>query len=132
MYTIWINFVTVQLFDDTPPVLSLGQLCEDHGFSYECTVSHVPLQVPVQHHDRSYLHHKKKHEATGCAIPCQVHYRDEFGGGRDPLQDLPQWLKDFTEHLEDESADAVESDEHGSSEPHRPVPVPLVRGRTIY
>ena len=28
-------FVTVQLLDDTPPVVSLGQLCEDHGYSYE-------------------------------------------------------------------------------------------------
>ena len=27
-------FVTVQLFEDTPPVLSLGELCEDHGCSY--------------------------------------------------------------------------------------------------
>ena len=30
-------FVTVQLFEDTPPVLSLGQLCEDHGYSSDCT-----------------------------------------------------------------------------------------------
>ena len=28
-------FVTVQLLDDTPPVVSLGQLCEDHGYSCE-------------------------------------------------------------------------------------------------
>ena len=28
-------FVTVQILDDTPAVLSLGQLCEDHGYSYE-------------------------------------------------------------------------------------------------
>ena len=86
-------FVTVQLFDDTPPVLSLGQLCEDHGFSCMCMVSQVPLQVPVRHHDRLDLHHRKKHEATRCAIPYQVHYRNEFEGGGDPLQDLPQWLK---------------------------------------
>ena len=26
-------FVTVQLLDDTPPAPSLGQLCEDHGYS---------------------------------------------------------------------------------------------------
>ena len=30
-------FVTVQLFEDTPAVLSLGNLCEDHGYSYEWT-----------------------------------------------------------------------------------------------
>ena len=28
-------FVTVQLLEDTPPVLSFGKLCEDHGRSYE-------------------------------------------------------------------------------------------------
>ena len=27
-------FVTVQSFEDTPPVLSLGKLCEEHGYSY--------------------------------------------------------------------------------------------------
>ena len=26
-------FVTVQLLDETPAVLSLGKLCEDHGYS---------------------------------------------------------------------------------------------------
>ena len=28
-------FVTVQLLEDTLAVLSLGKLCEDHGYSYE-------------------------------------------------------------------------------------------------
>ena len=28
-------FVTVQLLDDTPAVLSLGKLCEEHGYTYE-------------------------------------------------------------------------------------------------
>ena len=30
-------FVTVQLLDDTPAVLSSGKLCEEHGYSYEWT-----------------------------------------------------------------------------------------------
>ena len=30
-------FVTVKLLEDTPAVLSLGKLCEDHGYSYERT-----------------------------------------------------------------------------------------------
>ena len=30
-------FVTVQIFEDTPTVLSLGKLFEDHGYSYEWT-----------------------------------------------------------------------------------------------
>ena len=28
-------FVTVQLLEDTPAVLSRGKLCEDHGYSYQ-------------------------------------------------------------------------------------------------
>ena len=28
-------FVTVQLLEETPAVLSLGKFCEDHGYSYE-------------------------------------------------------------------------------------------------
>ena len=57
-------FVTVQLFDETPAVPSLGKLCEDHGYSSECVSgqkprltkegktivckidNHVPLAVP--------------------------------------------------------------------------------------
>ena len=31
------QFVTVQLLEDRPPVLSLGQLCQDHGYSFEWT-----------------------------------------------------------------------------------------------
>ena len=27
-------FVTVMLLDETPAVLSLGKLCEDHGYTY--------------------------------------------------------------------------------------------------
>ena len=29
-------FVTVQLLEDTPPVLSLGKLCKECGYTYEC------------------------------------------------------------------------------------------------
>ena len=35
-------FVTVQILADTPAVLSLGKLCEDHGYSYEWTTSQKP------------------------------------------------------------------------------------------
>ena len=35
-------FVTVQLLDGTPPVQSFGQLCEDHGYSYERTGCQKP------------------------------------------------------------------------------------------
>ena len=30
-------FVTVQILDDTPAVMSLGKFCEEHGYTYEWT-----------------------------------------------------------------------------------------------
>ena len=35
-------FVTVQIFDDTPAGLSLGKLCEEHGYSYESASGQEP------------------------------------------------------------------------------------------
>ena len=35
-------FVTAQILEDTPVVLSLGKLCEDHGCSYEWTSCQKP------------------------------------------------------------------------------------------
>ena len=35
-------FVTVMLLEDTPAVLSLGKLCEDHGYSYHWTIGQKP------------------------------------------------------------------------------------------
>ena len=38
-------FMTVRLLEDTPDVLSLGKLCQDHGYSYEWTRSQKPQLV---------------------------------------------------------------------------------------
>ena len=35
-------FVTVQILDDTLAVLSLGKLCDEHGFSYEWASGKLP------------------------------------------------------------------------------------------
>ena len=35
-------FVTVQLLEDTPAVLSLGKLCEENGYSYEWSSGQKP------------------------------------------------------------------------------------------
>ena len=73
-------FVTVQQLEDSPLVLSLGQLCEDHGFSFEWTdgqknnrkynamrtttcpqlsqVSRADLRVTVRHRRQLRLHHR--------------------------------------------------------------------------
>ena len=36
------QFVTVQLLEETPAVLSLGKLCKDHGCSYEWVSGQEP------------------------------------------------------------------------------------------
>ena len=38
-------FVTVMLLEDTPAVLSLGKLCEDHGYSYHWTSGQKPQLI---------------------------------------------------------------------------------------
>ena len=38
-------FVTVKLLEDTPAVLSLGKLCDDHGYSYEWTSGQKPQLI---------------------------------------------------------------------------------------
>ena len=35
-------FVTAMLLEDTPAVLSLGKLCEDHGYNYHWTSGQKP------------------------------------------------------------------------------------------
>ena len=39
------TFVTVKLLEDTPVVLSLGKLCEDHGYSYHWTSGQKPQLI---------------------------------------------------------------------------------------
>ena len=38
-------FVTVKLLEDTPAVLSLGKLCEDHGHSFRWTRGQKPQPI---------------------------------------------------------------------------------------
>ena len=39
------SFKTAKLLEDTPAVLSLGKLCEDHGYSYEWTSGQKPQLI---------------------------------------------------------------------------------------
>ena len=49
--TVYVNdlekIVTVQILEDTPAVLSLGKLCEDHGYSYEWTSGEKPHLLKI-------------------------------------------------------------------------------------
>ena len=44
-------FVAVQLLEDTPPVLSLGEPCQDHGNSCEWIVGHKPHLIKKRQED---------------------------------------------------------------------------------
>ena len=52
-------FVTVKLLEDTPAVLSLGKLCEEHGYSYEWTGGQLLCQIKdgrkIQCHTAKYV-----------------------------------------------------------------------------
>ena len=49
-------FVTVQILEDTPVVLPLGELCEDHGSSYEWTSDQKPH---LAHNGEDTMQHGK-------------------------------------------------------------------------
>ena len=40
-------FVTVMVLEDTPAVLSLGTLCEDHGYTYHWTSGQKPHLIKI-------------------------------------------------------------------------------------
>ena len=112
-------FVKVQLLEDTPAVLSLGKLCEQNGYSYEwqncqkplltkigkffCkTENVVPLVVPglssISGASSSSTSPPQDSSST-CSSPATQ--RSDKQATADRLRDLPEWLKEFTENLED-------------------------------
>ena len=145
--------MTVRLLEDTPAVLSLGKLCEDHGYSYhwtsgqkpqlmkdgrriKCnTANYVPIvvhgsstgssssatptspttlpeeaAVPTQHpastrsESTSSIERVRgdsSREPEENPNPNQNDDNERVRG--DPLRDLPERLKDFTENLVDGS-----------------------------
>ena len=40
-------FVTVQLLEDSPAVMSTGKFCEENGYSHECTDNLEDTESPV-------------------------------------------------------------------------------------
>ena len=117
-------FVTVQTFDDTPAGLSLGKLCEEHGYSYELVSGQEPRstkqgkkqyakrimsflllsqdcrQVPQARAKRLLHRFRRTHQV----LRAQYVSDQEAAGNR--LRDLPEWLEEFTENLEDTSHDS--------------------------
>ena len=67
-------FVTVQILDDTPAVLSLGKLCEEHGFSNEWASGQSPHLAPVRllrRYSRTHQEHLQVQQKCGVTIQHQ-------------------------------------------------------------
>ena len=105
-----LNQVTVQLLKETAAVLPLGKLCEDHGYSCEwvrgqkprpkkflCkTENFVPLVVPGLSSNSGTSSSSIRKLERG-QDPKLQYNRDSD----DRQRDLPKWLKEFTDNLED-------------------------------
>ena len=61
------QFVTVQLLEDTPAVLSLGNLCKDHGYSCEW----VSGPTIDQKWEKSYLQDRQFRISCRSRLICQ-------------------------------------------------------------
>ena len=123
-------FVTVQLLEDALAVLSLGKLCIDHGYSYEWVSGHKPrltkegktivcktdtfvgLVVPglftssgSNSSSTPGIVNKISPWAKWRTSPTKVVRiilkRSQSRDADDRLRDLPEWLEEFTDNLED-------------------------------
>ena len=137
-------FVTVQLLEETLAVLSLGKLCEDHGYSYEwvsgqkprltkegktilCkTDNFVPLVVPglstisgSNSSPTSTSHDlsispTKVVRITLKKTQIKNKKTDDNRDSDDRLRDLPECLEEFIENQEDTEVHAPAHNSHGS------------------
>ena len=111
-------FVTVQILDDTPAVLSLGKLCEEHGYSNELTSGQKPHVAPVRLPHRcsrtrqEHLQVQQKcevtirHQETSAIAPklkAKIK-RDNDEAVRNRLRDLSAWFQEFTKSRRNRSA----------------------------
>ena len=163
-------FATVQSLEETPAVLSLGKLCEDHGYSYEwvngqkqqltkdgktiiCkTDNFVPLVVPglptnsgsvssstSPPQDSSRRGGNSRRSASSSSSGPVSERSDEMAPGNrcdpsktqnknkkrddrknsdDLLADLPEWLVEFTDKLEDTELHASAHSSQNSDSEH--------------
>ena len=118
-------FVTVQILEDTPAVLSLGKLCEDHGYSCErtvvknhtlfiygrnirCNTENCAPIIPALSTGSSSFTTRTSSLAqvsteNSLSNPATIR-RQSSSSHTDPalgnlLHHLPEWLEDFTENL---------------------------------
>ena len=77
-------FVTLMLLEDTPAVLSLGKLCEDHGYSHELTTDQKPQ--PIKSGRRIKCTRRTTYQSLSLVyrlvLPAQVHVHLQHHYGR--------------------------------------------------
>ena len=94
----------MKVLEDTPAVLSLKKLCDEHGYSYEWINGQTPH---LQHGIVSSESVARQERRDPCGIdpyPAAVsskHVERQERG--DPLySDSPEWLQEFRENLVDD------------------------------
>ena len=153
----------MQILEDTPDVLSLGKLCEEHGCTYDwvsgpkphlaqngkiilCNTENiVPVVVQcLQARAQVRLPHFIPQDSSNTSpSPARLRSDDahaQASGDRDDrpktknekedntqatrsrLRDLPEWLTEFTDNLEDTDVPALEITSH-DSDSERPTKV---------
>ena len=118
-------FVTVMFLGDIPAVLSLGNLCDDHGFNYlrtsgqtphlinngkkrECnTANCVPFYVPSlstsssSSSSRTSATSSSQEAVTPTEHPASTSESMSEKVGGNSTHDLPEWLQEFKDNLMD-------------------------------
>ena len=151
-------FVTAQIFKDTPAVVSLGKLCEDHGYPCEWTrgqktglikkrqvitmqrgelrayrfflgLSTGPSGSSSSTSSTSVSQDSTRDDSTPPANTRSRSTRSRARGS--PLRDLREWLEDFAENWLDEEASASsEAPASISREPlHQEPPIKVASGK---
>ena len=111
-------FVTVQLVEDTPAVLSLGKLCKERGYTCEwpscreprltknekqtCkNESFVPSEVPGLSSPQLHLRHRPQQDLSFPSDPANTRSNEEVAGNCNEQlaghinEGIPEWLEDF-------------------------------------
>ena len=103
-------FLTRKVLEDTPAVLSLGKLCNEHGYSYEWINGQKPRLI--KDHDQSGI--------DSPPVPVSSSNVDDRTGNplfADPgraSSEIPEWLQEFRENLVDDRVPECR-DSHASS-----------------
>ena len=127
-----------ELLEDTLPVMTSGNFCEEHGCTYEWASGQNPHLMndgkKIQYKNENFvpvvvpgLSSSSSSSSSSTSFPQDSssslnppNSRRNEGAPGNSLQNLPEWLEDSTDNLEDSDVPALASISHDSgSEPPR-------------